>query len=65
MTHLLMTITVALYAAVGFAGCTPAVRIEAPTKPIEINMNVKIEHEIRLKVEREVDELIANKKELF
>ena len=46
-------------------GCTPSVKVEAPDKPIEINMNVKIEHEIRLKVEKDVDELIANQKGLF
>lgn len=47
------------------AGCTPSVKLEAPEKPIEINMNVKIEHEIRLKVEKDVDELITSQKGLF
>ncbi len=46
-------------------GCSPSVKLEAPEKPIEINMNVKIEHEIRLKVEKDVDELISNQKGLF
>lgn len=45
--------------------CSPSVKLEAPDKPIEINMNVKIEHEIRLKVEKDVDELITNQKGLF
>lgn len=43
------------------SGCSPSVRLEAPEKPIEITMNVKIEHEIRLKIEKDVDELINNK----
>ncbi|MEQ9209660.1 MAG: YnbE family lipoprotein, partial [Pseudomonadales bacterium] len=30
------------------AGCQPTVKIEAPDKPIEINLNVKIEQEIRV-----------------
>ena len=47
------------------AGCSPSVRLEAPEKPIEITMNVKIEHEIRLKVEKDVDELITSNKGLF
>lgn len=47
------------------SGCTPSVKVEAPDKPIEINMNVKIEHEIRLKVEKDVEELITTKKGLF
>ncbi len=47
------------------AGCSPSVKLEAPDKPIEINMNVKIEHEIRLKVEKDVDDLISSQKGLF
>ena len=46
-------------------GCSPSVKLEAPEKPIEINMNVKIEHEIRLKVEKDVDDLISSQKDLF
>ena len=44
-------------------GC--AVKVQAPDKPIEINMNVKIEHEIRVKVEKEIDALLSENKELF
>lgn len=47
------------------AGCTPKVKVEAPDKPIEINMNVKIEHEIRVKVERDIDQLLQEQKGLF
>lgn len=50
-----------LWGALFLAGCSPSVRLEAPDKPIEINMNVKIEHEIRLRVEKDVDELISQK----
>lgn len=45
--------------------CAPTVKVEAPDKPIEINMNVRIEHEIRIKIEKDVDELIAKNKGLF
>ena len=48
-----------------FGACAPTVKVAAPDKPIEINLNVKIEHEIRVKVEKDIDELIANNKELF
>jgi hypothetical protein len=47
------------------AGCSPTVRIEASDKPIVINMNIKIDHEIRIKVDRELDTLLDNKKGLF
>ncbi len=46
-------------------GCSPTVKVEAPDKPITINLNVKIEHEIRIKVDRELDQLITQKKGLF
>jgi hypothetical protein len=54
-----------LCVSIYLSGCSPSVRLEAPDKPIEINMNVKIEHEIRLKVEKDVDELLSNQKGLF
>ncbi len=47
------------------AACQPRVMIEAPEKPIVINLNIKIEHEIRLKVEKDVEELLKKDKDLF
>lgn len=38
--------------------CTPTVKIEAPDRPIEINMNINIKHEILIKVEKQVEELL-------
>ncbi len=46
-------------------GCSPTVKVEAPEKPIEINLNVKIEHEIRVKVDKELDDLFDEDSELF
>lgn len=46
-------------------GCNPTVKVEAPDKPIVINMNIKIDHEIRVKVDRELDSLLDNKQGLF
>jgi hypothetical protein len=54
-----------IWSAFCLLGCSPSVRLEAPDKPIEINMNIKIDHEIRLKVEKDVDELITQQKGLF
>ncbi len=47
------------------AACTPTVKVETPDKPITINMNVKIEHEIRVKVDREIDALLKEDSGLF
>lgn len=46
-------------------GCTPTVKVEAPDKPIEINMNVKIDHEIRVRVDKELDREFSENPELF
>ena len=45
--------------------CSPTVKMEAPDKPIEINMNVKIEHEIRVKVEKDIEQMLEENQELF
>jgi len=49
------------------AACAPKadVTVKAPEKPIVINLNVKIEHEIRVKVDKDLDNLFAEDKELF
>jgi hypothetical protein len=45
--------------------CTPTVRVEAPKEPIEINLNVRIEHQIRIQVDRELESLFEEDSELF
>lgn len=47
------------------AACQPTVRVQAPDKPIEINLNVKIEQEVRVKIEREVDQLFTQNPDIF
>jgi hypothetical protein len=54
-----------LPALLAVAACTPTVKVEAPDKPITINLNVKIEHEIRVKVDRELESLFEEDKGLF
>lgn len=47
------------------SACTPTVKVEAPDKPIEINMNVKIDHEVRVKVEKDLESEMSRNPELF
>lgn len=54
-----------LIALMPLAACTPRVALEAPKEPITINLNVKIDHEIRLKVEKDVDSLVDKNSGLF
>lgn len=47
------------------AGCNPTIKIEAPDKPIEINLNVRIEHSIRLQVDKELEGLFDEDSDVF
>ena len=47
------------------AGCNPTVTVQAPDKPIEINLNVKIEHEIRLQVDKDLEGLFSEDSDVF
>ena len=46
-------------------GCTPRVEVVPPDKPITINLNVKIDHEIRVRIEKELQEVLSEKSGLF
>ena len=46
-------------------GCTPRVEVTPSDKPITINLNVKIDHEIRVKIEKELQEVLSPKSGLF
>jgi len=43
-------------------GCTPRIEVAAPKEPITINMNVKIEHDINIKADKEVEALLKEQK---
>lgn len=50
---------------VALGACTPRVEVAAPDKPITINLNVKIDHEIRVKVDKELDKVLSDDSGLF
>lgn len=60
MRHLLFAMPVVMLL---MTGCT--LRVAAPDKPITINLNVKIEHEVRIKVEKELENLFEEESGLF
>lgn len=47
------------------AACTPTVQLAMPNEPININLNVKIEHEIYVKVDKALDNIISEDSGLF
>lgn len=58
ITHLLPLLFV-------LGACTPQVQVQAPDKPIEINLNVNIEHHIKVEIEQDVKKAIAKNPDIF
>jgi hypothetical protein len=46
-------------------GCNPRVEVAVPTEPITINLNVKIDHEVRVKIDKDLDKVISKDSGLF
>lgn len=61
----LLHTSVLLVALAGISGCSPRVEVAVPSEPITINLNVKIEHEILVKVDKEIDELLSENSDIF
>ena len=64
VTRVRFTLLAALWIA-SLAACTPKVQLEAPKEPITINLNVKIEHEIRVKVDQDLENLFDENDDIF
>ena len=47
------------------SACTPTVQLAMPNEPININLNVKIEHEIYIKVDKALDNIFDESRGLF
>ncbi|MBK1698036.1 YnbE family lipoprotein [Rhodovibrio salinarum] len=45
--------------------CQPTVKVEAPDKPITINLNVKLDAEVRVKLEEKAEEDIQENPDIF
>jgi len=60
-----MKTLILLIAIAGLAACSPTIQVAPPKEPIEINLNVKIEHEIRIQVDKELEGLFDEDSGLF
>ncbi|MFQ5563162.1 MAG: YnbE family lipoprotein [Parvularculaceae bacterium] len=49
----------------GLPAACATVKIEAPDEPIEINLNVKIDQQVRVSLDREIEDLIAENPDIF
>jgi hypothetical protein len=64
LARVCFTLLAALW-IVSLAACTPKIQVEAPKEPITINLNVKIEHEIRVKVDEDLENLFDADDDIF
>jgi hypothetical protein len=55
----------AVVLAMGVVACQPTVKVEAPDKPITINLNVKLDAEVRVKLEKQAEEDIQQNPDIF
>ena len=54
-----------LLALMFVAACSPTVQLQAPDKPIEINLNVNIEQHIKVEIQKDVQQAIAKNPDVF
>ncbi len=50
--------------ALALSACA-TVRVEGGDKPIEVNLNIKIDQEVRVRLDPEIDDLIAQNPDIF
>lgn len=47
------------------SGCTVTHRVEAPKEPIRIELAIKIDQEVRVRLDKDVEDLIQSNPDLF
>jgi len=52
-------------AAILLAACQPTIQVKAPAEPITINLNVKLDAEVRVKLEKQAVEDIRKNEDIF
>ncbi len=65
MQGLLRSLVCLQLAAGLVAACEPTVKLEAPKEPITINLNIKLEANVRVRVEEMAKEDIAANPDVF
>ena len=47
------------------SACTPSVKVETPDEPITINLNIDINHKVKVQIDKQLENLIDSEEELF
>ena len=58
----LLLVAAVLFAA---AACSPTVKVEAPQEPITINLNIKLDADVRVRLEEQAREDIQENEDIF
>ncbi|MDX1353523.1 MAG: YnbE family lipoprotein [Thiomicrorhabdus sp.] len=64
-TRLLVALSIATFTFGSLSACTPSVQVALPNEPININLNVKIQHEILIKIDKQLDNMFSSSSGLF
>lgn len=57
--------SIALAALGAIAACSPTVKMEAPEKPITVNLNIKLDADVRVRLEEQAREDINKNQDIF
>ena len=60
-----MKILIGLLLVAATLGCTPKVAVEVPDKPITINLNIKLDADVRVKLEETAKKDISANPNVF
>ena len=57
---------IAAFLLIGLIGCCqPTVKVEAPKEPITINLNIKLDADVRVRLEEQAKEDIERNPDIF
>ncbi|MBK9662895.1 MAG: YnbE family lipoprotein [Nitrosomonas sp.] len=65
MTHTTIVIALLILCCLVITACAPTVKVETPKEPITINLNIKLDADIRVKLEEEAKKDIAANPGIF
>ena len=65
MKQIIQVSLLAIAANISLGACTVTHKLAPSSEPIRIDLNVKIDQEVRVRLDKEVDDLIADNPDLF
>ncbi|PSJ17104.1 YnbE family lipoprotein [Nitrosomonas supralitoralis] len=65
VSNALLIKAILIFYCVAIASCAPTVKVESPKEPITINLNIKLDADIRVKLEEEAKKDIVANPDIF